>query len=646
MDGHHGDAVVIGLHAVQIRVQSDFVQEAGEGGVLRILLQKAQDVGFQLLHIFNAAPAFHVVFLLQRPDIAGLVQNLVVEFRQSQGTSRPPQAVDQIRELDQLGGGGLQSREQVGVADNLIEGRPLLRRQIRHLVHGGGADAPGGGVDDAAEPQIVHGVVQHAEIGQHVLDLRPVKELHAPHHLIGNAVALQGVFQRVGLGIHPVEDGGVPEVPAPVHPHEDVPGHEVCLVSLVEAGLYRHHVAAAVIRPEGLALAALIVLDDGVGGIQNVLGGAVVLFQSDDPGILVLLFKIQDILNVGPPETVDRLVIVAHHAEVPVSPGQQAGEEILQVVGVLILVHQHIPELFLVVVQHLRFLLQQRDGVVDDVIKVQRVGRAEFLLIGGVDLGDPGIFPIVCGFRLLAEYLRPLVAVLGGADGGENAADGKGLLVQILLLQNVLDDSLGIVGIVDGKVLVKADAVNVPPQNADAGGVEGGGPHVVGGRPQPGCQTVFQLSRRLVSKGDGDDFPGLRHIQGAEPVDPAHLIGVRMLREMLQKVQICLRGPVRHLLTVTAPAVGQQIVNPLDQHGGLAAAGAGQQQQRPLGGHGSLPLHGVQPGQIPGDDRLPGGGVSLFKVSHTVLRSLWLFTLFSILRQNGLSVNGRSTDFL
>ena len=51
-------------------------------------------------------------------------------------------------------------------------------------------------------------------------------------------------------------------------------------------------------------------------------------------------------------------------------------------------------------------------------------------------------------------------------------------------------------------------------------------------------------------------------------------------------------------------------------------------------------------GQIPGDDRLPGGGVSLFKVSHDVLRSLWLFTLFSILRQNGPSVNGRSTDFL
>ena len=375
------------------------------------------------------------------------------------------------------------------------------------------------------------------------------------------------------------------------------------------------------------------------------LGGAVVLLQADDPGVLVLLFKVQDVFDVGAPETVDRLVIVAHHAEVSVSPGQQAGEKILQVVGVLILVHQHIPELFLVVVQHLRFLLQQRDGVVDDVIKVQRVGRAEFLLIGGVDLGDPGIFPIVCGFRLLAEYLRPLVAVLGGADGGEDAADGEGLLVQVLLFQNVLDDPLGVVGIVNGEVLFKADAVNVPPQDADAGGVERGGPHIVGGGAKTGRQPLLQFSRRFIGEGDGDDLPWPGGIHGAEPVDPANLLTVWPIREVLQKVQILLRGPVGDLVAVAAPAIGQQVVDPLDQHRGLAAAGAGQQQQRPLGGHGSLPLHGVQPGQIPGDDRLPSGGVSLFKVSHTVLRSLWLFTLFSILRQNGPSVNGRSADF-
>ena len=329
VNGHHGDAVVAGLHAVQICVQGNLVQEAGEGGVLRLLLQEAQDVGFQLLNVLDAAPALHVVLLLQGLYIAGLVADGVVELRQGQLRARPPQAVDQVRELQQLGGRRFQLREQVRVADDLIQRRPLALRQGAHLVQCSGADAPGRVVDDPPQPQVVQGVVQHAQIGQHVLDLRPVEELHAPHYFIGDAVALHGVFQGVGLGVHPVEDRRVPEVPAPVHPHQDVPGHVVGLVALVEGGLDRHHIAPAVVGPEGLTLAALVVLDDGVGRIQNVLGRAVVLLQANGPGGGVLLLEVQDVFDVGPPEAVDGLVVIAHHTEVFVPPRQEACQQIL-----------------------------------------------------------------------------------------------------------------------------------------------------------------------------------------------------------------------------------------------------------------------------------------------------------------------------
>ena len=218
------------------------------------------------------------------------------------------------------------------------------------------------------------------------------------------------------------------------------------------------------------------------------------------------------------------------------------------------------------------------------------------MLIGGVDLGDPGIFPIVCGFRLFPEYLRPLILVLGVADGGQDAPGREGLLLQVQLLQNVLDDPLGVVGVVDGEVLVESQPVDVPPQDAHTGGVEGGGPDVVGLRPQPGGQPVLQLPCRLVGEGDGDDLPGLGRVQGAEPPGPADVLLRGPIREVLQKVQILLRGPVGDLVAVAAPAIGQQVVDPLDQHRGLAAAGARQQQQRTLRGHGSLALHGVQPG--------------------------------------------------
>ena len=62
--------------------------------------------------------------------------------------------------------------------------------------------------------------------------------------------------------------------------------------------------------------------DHGVGGVQDVLGRAVVLLQTDGPGPGVLLFKAEDVLDVGPPEAIDTLVVVAYHADVLPSPGQ------------------------------------------------------------------------------------------------------------------------------------------------------------------------------------------------------------------------------------------------------------------------------------------------------------------------------------
>ena len=217
---------------------------------------------------------------------------------------------------------------------------------------------------------------------------------------------------------------------------------------------------------------------------------------------------------------------------------------------------------------------------------------------------------------LSGEGLRALILVLGVADGGQDALGLESLFIQVQLFQDILDDPFRIVGVVDGEVLVEADAVNVPPQDADAGGVKGRGPDVVGHGAQSGRQTVLQFPCRLVGEGDGDDLPGPGHIHGAEPVGPVDLKALRMLRKVLQELQVLRSRPFGDEAGVAAPAVGQQVVDPLDQDGGLAGAGACQQQQRSLGGHGSLALHGIQPPQIRRDDGFPGGDVSFIEVSH------------------------------
>ena len=180
------------------------------------------------------------------------------------------------------------------MAEDLIEGPPLLRGDHLRLIHRGSADLAGGYVDDAPQPQIIGGVVDNAQIGQHILDLGPVEELHAADDLIGYAVALKGILHGVGLGVGSVEHGVFLPVDAPTVVHHDLPHYTVGLVGLIEAGLDGDDFPFSVLRPQSLALAAGVVGDDGVGGVQDVLGGAVVLLQPDDPGAAEVLFKIQN----------------------------------------------------------------------------------------------------------------------------------------------------------------------------------------------------------------------------------------------------------------------------------------------------------------------------------------------------------------
>ena len=109
---------------------------------------------------------------------------------------------------------------------------------------------------------------------------------------------------------------------------------------------------------------------------------------------------------------------------------------------------------------------------------------------------------------------------------------------------------------------------------------------------------------------------------------PVNFQVIRVLREALQKGQVILSSPFGDEIGVAAPAIGQQIVDPLNEHSGFSGPCAGQQQQRALRGHGGLALHGIQACQVPGDNGLSGGNIAFFEVSHmftSFLKSRRLF---------------------
>jgi hypothetical protein len=85
-----------------------------------------------------------------------------------------------------------------------------------------------------------------------------------------------------------------------------------------------------------------------VGGVENALGGAVILLELDDGGVGVIFLEVEDVLEVGAAPAVNGLPVVAHHADVLGGRGQEFGDLVLGMVGVLVFVDHDVLELLLV----------------------------------------------------------------------------------------------------------------------------------------------------------------------------------------------------------------------------------------------------------------------------------------------------------
>ena len=232
------------------------------------------------------------------------------------------------------------------------------------------------------------------------------------------------------------------------------------------------------VGPQLLALTADVVADHLVGSAQDVAGRAVVLLKPDGFGVFELLFKLKDVGNRRAAELVDGLVVVTDHADVLEMPRQQTGQHILGIVGVLIFVYQHIAELVLIELEHVRVVLQQQHGFHDNVVKVERASLAHLLFVPLVHVRN--LFAEVIPCSVGGELLRGHQLVFRARDHADDRARIEGFRLKVQLLEHVCDHTLFVILVVDGKRRIEAQQIVIPPQDAQASGVERVRPNVAG----------------------------------------------------------------------------------------------------------------------------------------------------------------------
>ena len=106
--------------------------------------------------------------------------------------------------------------------------------------------------------------------------------------------------------------------------------------------------------------------------------------------IRIVFSEIQDVFNAGASERVNALGIITHNTNIMVLQGQFIYNQVLRMVCVLVLIHQHVFKPFLVLGKHLGEIAEQDVGVQQQVVKIHGSRFFAAYAIGLINLGQVG----------------------------------------------------------------------------------------------------------------------------------------------------------------------------------------------------------------------------------------------------------------
>ena len=442
--------------------------------------------------------------LVHRPQ-ATMRDDMLYPFRQRLTVAVAIQRLDQVQEpAHRVGSPAAQPAGRQQAQRGLPQRATLAARRFAQHVYSAFTNSPGRRVDHPLEGRIIVAVGHQPQIGQGVLDFGPLEEAQAAVNPVGQRRRDQRFLEYPRLGVGAVENRRVAALAARFHPLADALDHKPRLVGFVKGIVDLERLAVAGIGPQVLAQPGGIVGDERIRRLEDVVGGAVILFQTNGLRAGEIVGEFLNILDFRASPPVDALVVITDDKDITLTAGQQPHPLVLDGVGILEFVHQHVLEPFPVMGQQIRVIAPEFVGAQQQLAEIHQSAALAFLLIDRVDL------PVLALNRLavVGQIGRALEFILATVDEAGHLWRRPLFLIQIQAAQHPLEQPGLIIAVENLESARQAGFLPVLAQQAVGDAVKGADPQPTDGLVQHFFHPTAHLGGGLVGEGDRQDGPG------------------------------------------------------------------------------------------------------------------------------------------
>ena len=361
-------------------------------------------------------------------------------------------------------------------SDDLPKAHLVLKGTSGNLLHGRVSDATSRIVDDALESLLVIRVGNETEIGYDVLDFLALVEAQAPINTIRNALFAKFFLKATALGVGTVKNGKV-AIFATVLTLDafDVLADYQSLFLVAIGRLVQQFLALVILAEHILWYLVAVMLDEAVGCVDDGLRTTIVLFEFEELGIIKMLGKIEDVVDVRTTKTIDTLRIIADGTYTLFLLAELQDDIHLHMIGVLVLIDQNEIKAVSIFLSDIIMLTEELESQREQIIKVHGIGLLATLHIVSVNLTNLrhfGMQVLLINLHIRHIFGRRSQVVFRHGNPAMHSRRLVGFVIQAQFLDDGFEQGARIGLVINSKVVVKAYMLRFCPKNAREDAVE------------------------------------------------------------------------------------------------------------------------------------------------------------------------------